>query len=326
MLLEEVAIVCIAKNEEKYINEWIYYHIKLGISKIIIYDNSDNYSLGYLNITWAGKVWVIHYPGSGQKANIKRKTQPNFEGTQINAYENYMTTWRQKNLMYKWVAFIDCDEFIKLTFDDNIVKFMKRINFHEGVLTMNWVHFGSNGHEKYINRPVLERFNKREKNIHIPFHKCVCVITDIIYWEYPGHKVITNKFYRNAHGKHIPQDSFTKEPAINDIYLGHIMCKSKEEFEIKINRGNNHLTKGSEGRDFGKRGWGHFNEFDKNDIEDNSLRDFLFSQRQVVNGLEVDNYLWKYPDLFENGIMNPERLWEHWINTGKKEGRKTNLS
>ena len=35
MMLSEVAIVCIAKNEIKYIEEWIYYHIKIGVSKIL---------------------------------------------------------------------------------------------------------------------------------------------------------------------------------------------------------------------------------------------------------------------------------------------------
>jgi hypothetical protein len=325
-MLEEVAIVCIAKNEEKYIHEWIYYHIKLGVSKIIIYDNSDNHSLGNLNITWAGKVLVIHYPGSGKKENIQRQTEPNFEGTQVNAYDNYIVNWRQRNLLYKWVAFLDCDEFIKLTHNETIVQFLKRIDFHQGVLTMNWVHFGSNGHEKYINKPVLERFTKREKNIHAPFHKCICVITDILYWEYPGHKPITNKFYRNSHGQHIPQDLYTKNPAITDIYIAHIMCKSKEEFEIKMKRGNKHLSKGREGREFGNREWSHFNEFDKNEVEDTSLRDFLFSQKQTYNGLEVDNYLWNNRDLYRANILNPERLWEHYIHYGKKEGRKTNLN
>ena len=191
---------------------------------------------------------------------------------------------------------------------------------------MNWVHFGSNGHDKYINRPLLERFTKRENKIHSPFHKCICVITDILYWEYPGHKPITNKFYRNSYGQHIPQDCYTLEPAINDVFLAHYAVKSKEEFEIKINRGNKHVTCGTHGREFGNRGWNHFNEFNKNEVEDFSLRDFLFSQKQVYNGLEVDNYLWKYPDLYEAGIMNPVHLWDHWFHYGKSEGRISNLS
>lgn len=31
------AIVCIAKNEDHYIDEWIKYHLKLGFAKIFVY-------------------------------------------------------------------------------------------------------------------------------------------------------------------------------------------------------------------------------------------------------------------------------------------------
>ena len=35
----KVALVCIAKDEEKYIEEWIDYHLKLGFDEIFIYEN-----------------------------------------------------------------------------------------------------------------------------------------------------------------------------------------------------------------------------------------------------------------------------------------------
>jgi len=327
MLLEEVAIVCIAKNEEKYINEWIYYHIKLGVSKIIIYDNSDNYSLGYLNITWAGKVWVINWSSSNiiESPFSKNRTYQgerkcfDCDGPQVWAYEDYILKWLQRNLLYKWVAFIDCDEFIKLTYyNETIVQFFKRINFHQGVLTLNWVHFGSNGNKNFKNRPLLERFNKKEidANNH---HKSICVITDVQSTNHTMHDFKTKKGWRKYTGEE-HNDGQISPIKIGEIYLAHFAVKSEEEFIKKMKRkyswSGNNLD----------RDWSYFNEFDKNDIEDNSLRDFLFSQKQIVNGLEVDNYLWKYRDLFENGIMNPERLFEHWINIGKKEGRITNLS
>ena len=60
-MLNEASIVCIAKNEESFINEWIYYHIKLGFSKIIIYDNSDNYSLNYLKNALKIITYILGY-------------------------------------------------------------------------------------------------------------------------------------------------------------------------------------------------------------------------------------------------------------------------
>lgn len=33
----KTAIVCIAKNEDNYINEWIKYHTKLGFDYVCVY-------------------------------------------------------------------------------------------------------------------------------------------------------------------------------------------------------------------------------------------------------------------------------------------------
>ena len=36
----KVALVCIAKNEDLYIDEWIDYHFKLGFDEIFVYQNN----------------------------------------------------------------------------------------------------------------------------------------------------------------------------------------------------------------------------------------------------------------------------------------------
>jgi hypothetical protein len=36
------SLLCaIAKNEERYINEWVNYHYNLGFDKIVVYNNND---------------------------------------------------------------------------------------------------------------------------------------------------------------------------------------------------------------------------------------------------------------------------------------------
>ena len=37
----EVVVCAMAKNEHKYINEWVEHYINLGVDKIYIYDNDD---------------------------------------------------------------------------------------------------------------------------------------------------------------------------------------------------------------------------------------------------------------------------------------------
>lgn len=39
----KTALVCIAKDEDHYIAEWIKYHTKLGFDEIFVYENSWRY-------------------------------------------------------------------------------------------------------------------------------------------------------------------------------------------------------------------------------------------------------------------------------------------
>lgn len=38
------AVVCIAKNEDLYIDEWLLYHFKLGFGRAWVYQNDWRYS------------------------------------------------------------------------------------------------------------------------------------------------------------------------------------------------------------------------------------------------------------------------------------------
>ena len=275
-MLEECAIVCIAKNEEKYIEEWITYHFKIGVSAITIYDNSDNYSLGYLNIKYRNKIHVIHWAGdkiikspfSENRTYQGKRCCATVDGIQMWAYDHYILNYKKTNKMFKWVAFIDCDEFIYLkNKNQTIVQFFNQINFNEGILTINWVHFGSNGHKKYENKPVLERFTKRESNGR-DIHKSICVINDTISTNHSMHDFKTNKFWRKSNNiKHGPTHF---SPIVTDsIFLAHFAVKSLEEFDNK----KRNRTWSGDGEYI--RDMKYFNEFDCNNIIDNSLFNFM---------------------------------------------------
>ena len=56
-----------AKNEDKYISEWVYYHLKLGIDKIVIYDNSDDNSLMRTHLKNDTRIEIHHKPNENNK-------------------------------------------------------------------------------------------------------------------------------------------------------------------------------------------------------------------------------------------------------------------
>jgi hypothetical protein len=243
----EAVICCIALNEEKYIDEWINYNFKLGFSKIYIYDNSDNNSLKFLN---SEKITVIHWPGQVQ---------------QFNAYNNFFQNY---STCHRWCAVIDCDEFIVLKEDNNIIDFLQK-HLKTGALGINWAVFGSNGHQKYIDEPVLKRFTRREHNV-CQYIKSIVCCADIIEYSHPHlpTKMINNTNVKDVNGNIITEQShFLGDHS--KCQINHYMTKSREEFEHKRLRGRADV--------YQKRTPEEFLEWDLNDIEDLTALKFMYN-------------------------------------------------
>ena len=86
------ALVCIAKMEDRHINEWIDYHVKLGFSHVYIYMNDWRPErIGLQKFTT-----LIPWDG---------------EAMQLPAYNHFIEHHWQE---YDWAAFFDCDEFLSI--------------------------------------------------------------------------------------------------------------------------------------------------------------------------------------------------------------------
>lgn len=251
----KVTICACAKYEERYIDEWIKYHLLLGFDQIYIYDNSDNKSLfNYLNYdndnsVYNGKINLIHFPGNH---------------TQIKQYNDCLN--RNKNNDTLWIAIFDIDEFIVLKKHKNIKEFLNEYNtntrFKNNSLSLSRFCFGSNGHLNYSlnNEGVLNRYIYREINSSQG-------VKSIIY--VPNVRKITNphfaKMKQNGHGhiiignnmSHILKDHGRDQliywhsqyaPKLFDneckiACINHYNLKSLQYWKLRIKRGNGHSWK-----------------------------------------------------------------------------------
>lgn len=223
----DVAICCIALNEELYIDEWLQHHFGLGFNHVYVYDNSDE---GTLETFSRKNVTVIHFPGP-----LK----------QVPAYNHFLENYGKK---HDWCAFIDVDEFFVLKKHATIQEYL--LEESRGLSTaaaaacigVNWVLFGSDGHEKYEPRPVMERFTKGELNQHIKsivnlktrkppkFQNCHSPYNTPITVHTPNGTT------------HVWNTPFNPDGDNSIIQLNHYFCKSREEFEKKIERGRADIT------------------------------------------------------------------------------------
>lgn len=240
-----VALVCIAKNEAPYIQEFISYYTKLGFNNIFIYDNSDNNELKIFN---KDIVNVIHFAGTAK---------------QVPAYNHFLVHYKN---FYDYVAFFDCDEFLVLKKHKTIQDFCKEyIPF--GGLGINWYLFGNNGNQKYENKPVLERFTKRRSTMdkHV---KTIAKCCDLLEMHIHNPMKILNGF-RNIKGD-ILTGPFNENWDDSIAQLNHYVVKSTEEYAWKIARGRATTHK--------KRNYNDLIHYlEANDFEDKSALEFYLS-------------------------------------------------
>ena len=247
---KDAVICCIAKFEQPYIDEWVRYYLKLGFSRVYIYDNHDEPTIeeSFRDVDYKDKISVIHYPGS-----IK----------QIPAYNDFIKNYAPK---HTWVGFIDCDEFISLVKPEPIVDLLSRL-CPEGSLALSWRLFGDSGHREYTDEPVLERFTLCEElpNTHV---KCIHLCKDLDTVVNPHYAQLKGgKRQRDTLGNLIETGPFNSKPTLEIAYINHYLIKSFGEFVAKRNRGRSDI---SEIRDMSD-----FNKHNKNEVEDTRARDFM---------------------------------------------------
>jgi hypothetical protein len=208
-----VAICAIALNEERYIDEWIKYHLALGFKHIFIYDNSKDNSLKNRK---SEHVTIIHFPGTQQ---------------QLPAYDIFVRTYKNK---YKWAAFIDCDEFIFLKNHNNISDFLNEYDDFSGI-SLNWLFFGTSNEKAYRDEPVTKRFrycsNKLDRQI-----KCIVKINLIDRYVSPHYPNILKGTICNIN-KNTIVGPYNEDFNSDVAYIHHYYTKSEEEFKEKIARG-----------------------------------------------------------------------------------------
>ena len=100
----KVDLLCVAKNENLTIRDWVDYHLNIGFHKIWIFDNNDKEDISIIE------------PLKSRIVEGKVSVLPNFKGAktfQLTAYNMFLNAFAKKN-EYDWIGVIDCDEYFEL--------------------------------------------------------------------------------------------------------------------------------------------------------------------------------------------------------------------
>jgi len=142
-----VAIIACLKTEERYIKEWLDWHIKIGIDHFYLCDNNDSdYPIKLCDVIKEyidkGIVEVFNY-------NDIHPIQPHC----------YNDIYQKYGDLYNWYLIIDIDEFLVIPkTNDNLKEFIKTFPKYVDNISFNWRYYGDNGLIEDDGRGCLERF------------------------------------------------------------------------------------------------------------------------------------------------------------------------
>jgi hypothetical protein len=221
----ELAIAAIFKNEANNLPEWLTFHHGIGVSQFYLYNN--NSTDDYLKVlhSWIamGVVTLTEWPAvPGQRSAYMHCVQ---------------TRWREA----KWIAFIDLDEFLFSPQQCDIRPILQKY-VSVPALYVYSVKFGSSGHLKRPDLPVVEAYLRRE-----PLGRSGT-----------GKSIVNPRFVRsipNAHHfgvwrgrtvdtRHQPTDSPRdgvqpdSPPVYDELRINHYFYKSRLELIDKSERGS----------------------------------------------------------------------------------------
>lgn len=232
----KVLICAIAKNENRYIREWVEYYHGLGVSKIVLYDNNDadgeKFDSVINDYIENGFVEIVNYRGKHKSFTKKYAESSKDHGVQQDAYEECYHKYSDD---YEWFGFFDIDEFLYIKDNKTLFEMLSNPALNDvDVIQFNWVCFGDNGHLRYENIPVRERFLTHSK--YQSEHVKSMVRGGFKEISLPCHlAVVKGANYAYPDGK--PTKCDFKQPIRTEVaYIEHYITKTIEEWcERKFN-------------------------------------------------------------------------------------------
>jgi hypothetical protein len=256
-------IVCIAKKEHDYIEEFVKYHLALGFKYIYLYDNEDIPTYESMLEKYRENLKVIHLPFNNYEVGVQYVALQHFN-------INYLF-----NTEITHVAHIDIDEYIVLKKHENICNFIEEyiVGDCQGI-GMNWRIFGSSGKTEKTDEPITSRFTMRESNGNI--HIKTLFKKDYFIGYNTVHTVrLSQGYIKTTHGN-IIEGPLHSNMDFDVVQLNHYKSKTLPEFRYIRTRLRADIT-GDYKEDIDLE----FKRYDLNEVEDLTAK--LFYQKHITN-------------------------------------------
>jgi hypothetical protein len=283
---ESPLVVCaIFRDEAPYLAEWVAFHRLVGVGRFLLYDNgsADDGARILRPYLDEGVVEIVRWP------------MPFHLGAARAAYADAVERTRGRA---RWLAAIDVDEFLFSPRGETLPAVLREYEAFPGVV-VRWRVYGSSGHERSADEPVIARFrrraadgwvrNRRVKSIvdparviapdgvhHFVYEGGACAVDERKQPVLPGPKRAWRKRLRPWYRllgpllRHLDpyarSDLSSGPPSAERLRINHYPVKSREEFERKAR-----LKEGKQRYE----GIDYFAYHDRNEVLDPILERYL---------------------------------------------------
>ena len=223
----KVCVCTPAKEENRYIREFIQHYEKYGVDKMFLYDNNEIEGEKFDDI-------LKDYISKGFVEVL------NWRGKKNCMYEIMNDCYRNNYEKYDWLIFYEVDEFIHLTNYSNVKDFLNEKKFEKcEIIQLNLICHTDNNLLYYENKPLAERFPEITPRNKLGGHQLE--IKNIIRGNLS--KVVITNIHRgdenlkNCNGfghTNSLKSIYAFENDDKYYYIDHYYSKSTEEFIEKL--------------------------------------------------------------------------------------------
>ena len=238
----KVVAICMVKNEESYLLEWIAYHRLMGVNGFLIFDNDSTDKTPEILSAMheAGVVCAVPWP-----------TVHPYEKQQISAFANGIRALQAAKAS-EWAGFLDVDEFYVSRRYGTLTSAMQQMPAADAY-HLTWLFYGSSGLESWTKGLTIERFLQRATREHGKnwLSKPLMNLSAVTGHFHHPHNVEMREgsAYLLPNGAIFPGDlpnrnteaakemAMAKANSMDDLCIHHYAVRSKEEFSRKVGKG-----------------------------------------------------------------------------------------
>ncbi len=214
-----IALCCRIRDEALYLNEFVEYYLAAGVDHFFFYEKLSKDRYREALAPWIARGVATLFD--------------NWPSVPVSPTAEQDCILRSIG-RFEWTGFIDADEFVVIRDGRSISEFLGEFDRSPAV-ALHWYMYGSNGHKRRPEGPVIAEYVRREPNpnLHV---KCfvrpslVARYRNSHSWYYRGMKCAVNENGKSVRG------SFALPPVATRAWINHYHHKSDQDYFEKAAR------------------------------------------------------------------------------------------